>query len=99
MNALNKVYAKDPNIVFRKISEQAILVPIKKKSADLSSVYTLNEVGARVWELIDGKTTLARIKAKIAEEYEISPQEAGRDVDRFLAELESAGCIIPAKGN
>ena len=54
MDYLERRYAKDPNMVFRDIEGEMILVPIRRRTADLESIYTLNETGARIWELLDG---------------------------------------------
>ena len=50
MHDLMKSFVKDPNIVSRKIAGEVILVPIRKNVGDLESIYTLNEVAARIWE-------------------------------------------------
>ncbi|MFZ6016559.1 MAG: PqqD family protein [Nitrospirota bacterium] len=60
MDLLEKVYKKSDSIVFRKIADEFILVPIRQKVVDLKSIYTLNEVSAFIWELIDGKKTSQR---------------------------------------
>ena len=62
MDFLEQRYRKDESVVSRKIADEVILVPIRKNVGDLESIYTLDEVGARIWELIDGIRSLADIK-------------------------------------
>ncbi len=81
-------YQKDPNIVFRKIADEVILVLIKQDVGDFQSVYTLNEVAARIWELIDGERKVKEIKDKIVEEFEVTPEEAEKDLAESLQKLE-----------
>ncbi|MCK4648720.1 PqqD family protein [bacterium] len=88
MNYLEKCYQKDPNIVSRKIAGEFILVPIKQNVGDLESIYTLNEVAARIWELIDGKRKVKEIKDMIVEEFEVAPKEAEKDLIELLQKLE-----------
>ena len=64
MNYLERCFQKDPNIVSRKIADEVILVPIRHNVGDLESIYTLNEVGARIWELVDGQRKLKVIKER-----------------------------------
>lgn len=97
MNYLDRCYQKNPDIVFRKVADEYILVPIRHNVGDLESIYTLNEVAVRIWELIDGKRGLKEIKKVIAGEYQVSPEEAEKDVDKLLQDLESAGCIKAAE--
>ena len=60
---------------------------------DLESIYTLNEVAARIWELIDGKRTIREIKKNIVEEFEVSPEEAEKDLQEHLQQLKKMEAI------
>ena len=51
---LDSVYARNDRVVSRRIVDELILVPIRQHVAEMETLYTLNEVGARVYELIDG---------------------------------------------
>lgn len=84
---------KNPSIVFRQIADETILVPIYHKTEDLSSVFTVNEVGSLIWELIDGEITIAGIRDRIVEEFEIGMQEAEDDLAEFLKQLEEADLL------
>lgn len=87
------IYEKDQSMVSRKIEDETILVPIRNNVGDLDNIYVLNEVGARIWELIDGKSEIEEIHDTICVEYEITPEEAEKDVREFLENLESVGAI------
>jgi len=84
---LDAVFAKNDQIVSRKIVDELILVPIRKDVADLEMLYTLNEVGARVYELIDGKRALGEIVNTIVNDFEVTEQEAESDVREFIKQL------------
>ena len=94
MNFLDKVYSKSDSIVFRKIADEVILVPIRQNVGDLESIYTLNETGARIWELIDGKIKVGEIKEKLIEEFEVTPEEVEKDIVEHLMQLEEIKAII-----
>jgi len=94
MNFLDKVYTKSDSIVSRKIADEFILVPIRQNVGDLESIYTLNETAARIWELIDGKIKVGKIKEKIVEEFEVTPEEAEKDIVEHLMQLEEIKAII-----
>ncbi|MGE4357881.1 MAG: PqqD family protein [Candidatus Omnitrophota bacterium] len=90
----NRVYKKNPNFVARKIADEIILVPIKKEAADFEAIYNLNnEVSVRIWELIDGKRTLAEIRKKILDEFEVEPEKLVEDLKEFIADLREVGAI------
>ncbi len=60
---------------------------------DLEGVYTLNEVGAMVWQLIDGRTSVRQLAEAVRNEYDVEDAEAEKDVLDFLRSLEDAGLI------
>jgi len=96
MKLQNRCFQKDPNIVFRKIANEFILVPIRHNVGDLESIYTLNEVGARIWELIDGKRNTEQIRNIIVDEFQVSSKEAEQDLSEFIEKLEKIEGIKPA---
>ncbi|MGD8229991.1 MAG: PqqD family protein, partial [Desulfobacteraceae bacterium] len=94
MDFLEKVYKKSDSVVFRKIGEECILVPIRQDVGDLESIYTLNETAARIWELTDGKTQVSQIKEKIVQEFEVDPEQAEQDLKEHLQQLEGIQAIM-----
>jgi hypothetical protein len=97
MNALTKCYTKDRDLVTRNVAGETIIVPIKNKVGDLDSIYTLNEVGTLIWELIDGKNNISEIAEAVCNNYEVTPEEAIKDTFDFLRSAEEAGLIRCAK--
>lgn len=87
---------RDPAFVFRQIAGETILVPIRQNMGDLESVYTLNEVGTRVWELLDGSRTMGDIRDRLLEEFEAGAAEVERDLLTFLDHLRSIRAVRPA---
>jgi hypothetical protein len=54
---------------------------------DTSELHNFNDVGTRVWELVDGERTVAEIAAVISGEYEVELAVAETDILAFLDEL------------
>jgi hypothetical protein len=84
---LNSVVSQSPSIVTRKTGNEYVLVPIANNIADMNSVYTLNETGAFLWELIDGKKTLKDLIKSLISEYDIDKETATADVFSFIEEM------------
>lgn len=97
MEILSRHYRKSPDLVFRHIAGEFVLVPIRHDVADLEAVYTLGGVGARIWELLDGKRDGHAILAQIVQEYDVVPNEARADLVEFLGELEGIRGIAPVE--
>ncbi len=79
-----KIYVKNPDVVFRKIAGEFILVPVRQKVVDLKSIYTLNEAAAFIWELIDGKKSVSCIKSKFAEMFDC---DAAAQIDSDINDI------------
>lgn len=52
-----------------------------------SQVKVLNEVGARIWSLIDGTHSLREIARLLSQEYTVDTVQAERDVVDFVSQL------------
>ena len=87
------------------ITESSIVVAVEEQiSSDLggesvilnmeSGIYHgLNEVGARVWNLIEKPKTVKDIKGVLLEEYEVEADVCTKDLFSLLNDLKSAGLI------
>jgi hypothetical protein len=60
MDILTKCFIKETDFVTREVAGETIIVPIRGNVGDLNSIYTLNEVGTKIWELIDGKNSVSK---------------------------------------
>jgi len=87
VTTLESVYSHSPNIVTRKTGSEYVLVPVANNIADMNSVYTLNESGAFIWELIDGKRNTGEIINALIEEYDIDNTAAAKDVFSFIDDM------------
>jgi hypothetical protein len=90
---LKRCFTKDSSIVSRKIADEFILVPIRQKAGDLDNIYTMNEVGSRIWELIDGEKPVEAIRDAIVEEFEVESAAAEADLMDFLQHLQNIGAV------
>ena len=77
-----RVPRRNPTAAFRIFEGQATIV-----LPDGSYIKVLNEVGSRIWELMDGTRDIPGLASVIAGEFEITPQEAERDVREFVDDL------------
>lgn len=81
------IFKKNKNIVTRKIEDETILMPLYKTSKEIDCIYTLNEAGARVWDLINGKRNLAKIKTMLLKEYDAKEKEIEKKLTALLKDL------------
>ena len=87
-------YRRSGNLVSREIHEEMLLIPIKDNVGDMGRIYSLNGVGAFIWELLDGTRRVLDIKQMVVEEFDVSPQEAEKDLLAFLRDLQELGATV-----
>jgi hypothetical protein len=90
---LDQCVTRDSSIVAREIAGELILVPVRRTASEVQSIYTTNEAGRYIWELIDGERTVRDILDAILEEFEVSREEAEADLVAFLRQAEQVGAI------
>jgi len=93
MMDLDKIYCVKDRVASRKIVDEVILVPLRDSVAEMENLYALNEVGARVYELVDGKRSVRDICAVIVDEFDASAEQAEADVSQFVEQLSSIHAI------
>ena len=82
-----KIYSTSGRVVARTISDETILVPVSGNTADMERIYTLNEVGATIWRLLDGNRDLETIWSELIEEFDVSHEDLRRDIAEFMERL------------
>ena len=90
---LRKRYEKNPDIVSRKIADEIVLVPVRRRIGDIESIFALDEVGSFIWELIDGQKQVDGIKELITKEFDVTDEQAEEDLIGLLKQLEEVGAI------
>ena len=64
-------------------------------SAVDSTFFTLNEVATLIWQSADGRTPLSEIVTrKICPEFDVNPDQAGRDAEQFVNDLSQHGILL-----
>lgn len=87
------ILQKNPDMVTRVIEDETILMPVYKTSNEINCIYTLNKVATEVWNLIDGKMSLAGIKGAILQRFDTTPQEVEQEMEGFLKDLKEIKAI------
>jgi len=85
---LIELYNKKSQFVIRNVGNEKILVPIKNNIANMTEIFTLNEVGSFIWDLIDGGNSEDEIAIAITNEFDIDEVTAKNDLKEFVDKFE-----------
>jgi len=89
-----QLYNRNPEFIFRKIVDEMILVPIHKNVADMDAIFSLNEVGAFVWDQIEQPRSFDEIQHTLADEFDQDSEVIQSDLRVFLDEMVKIGAVV-----
>jgi hypothetical protein len=80
-------------LIKREIAGDTILVPVGKTVYDANGLFVLNELGGFLWERLPQAENAEQLCDAVLEEYEVSREEAARDIAEFLDKLRKLDII------
>jgi hypothetical protein len=86
-----KKYIRNPNVSWRTIEGQAVLIFNKG-----GEIQVLNEVGTYIWE--HAEEDFDETVRSIVAAYSIPPEEARKDAEEFVGAMVACGAFQPAEG-
>lgn len=86
---LKGVLKRNEDFICRLVDGEAVLM-----SPLGDGLHIFNEVGTRIWELVDGNNTIEDIVNQIYQEYEVEKNVAYEDTLMFLDELLKINALV-----
>lgn len=83
----------NPCYMFRKVLDEAMLIPTGEATQDFNGILTLNETAEFIWTHIDESESPEDLANKLADAFEVEKETAYQDVCSMLYELELKGMI------
>ncbi len=96
MTDKDELFIRNPDFVFRRIIDETILVPVHRNLAEMDCIYTLNELGALLWEKLSVPTSRTELCQVILDTYDTNEEAASVDLEAFLDELQAIGALQKA---
>lgn len=90
---MSKILKINKGLITQKINDKLVIFDSSK-----SSLYTLNETAAFIFRKIKNKHNQAEIVTSITEKYKVSYQEAKKDLEGLLKQLQKQKIISTATG-
>ncbi|MEL6129345.1 MAG: PqqD family peptide modification chaperone [Cyanobacteria bacterium J06627_3] len=85
---LTAIISTTPDQIASELGGEAVILNL-----GTGQYYGLNEVGARVWELIQQPCTFDSILHSLLEEYDVQPDVCKQDLTKILIDMKEA-CLI-----
>jgi hypothetical protein len=79
-------------VLSQEVNGETVLLDLQGES-----YFGLDEVGTRVWQLLQEKSTVAHAVNTLFQEYDVSREQLESDVGQLLEKLIDAGLITPSR--
>ena len=91
------VFTRSRDVVSREIDGALIIVPLTSGVGDMEDdLFSMNETGTEIWNMLDGQNTLQEVVKSLAQQYRSEPGEIEHDVAGIVAELLKRRMIVEA---
>ena len=99
VEASERIWRPSDHVVTRKIVDETILVPISGNLANMQKIFSINEMGASIWALMDGKRNVTSIKKVLLQEFDVDEDRLEKDLFEFIDNLSQMDLLreIPAR--
>ena len=87
------MWRHSPDVVFRDLDGEAVILDLAS-----GTYFGLNEVGTRVWRLIEDGRDSSEIVDTVAAEYDADRATIAEDVERLLDDLSARRLIVADPG-
>jgi hypothetical protein len=84
----NAIVDASEDIISTVLNDEAVLLDL-----ETDTYYTVNAVGAEIWEQIQGPTQVGDLRTILTDEYDLSETQAQLDLEEFLLSLDREGLI------
>ena len=82
------------DFVLRQVADTWVVLPLKTDTVDFNGMIRLNNSGAMLWKTLEQGATREELVLAITSQYDVTQEEAARDVDEFIETLNKIGCLV-----
>lgn len=80
--------AVSPEVVFQQLDDEIVLLNLKNEN-----YYSLDDVGARMWQLLAEHGEVATVVERLEQEYDTDGATLRRDLLELISRLQEAGLL------
>jgi hypothetical protein len=88
MISLQQKVTISPEVLSQEVDGETVLLDLQSES-----YFGLDEVGTRIWQLLNDGSNLQAVFDTLLGEYDVEKQQLGKDLQDHIAQLVNAGLI------
>ena len=79
--------------IMKDVAGSKVVLPLGERQFDVNGIITFNDVGAEVFNMLDGTNSVEEIATKIAKDYDVSYEMVEADVNELIEKMRANGLI------
>lgn len=84
---------RNSNFMMREVAGSWVVVPVGEAARSFPGMMRLNPSGKLLWELLEQEQTEQSLTGALLERYDVTPEQAAKDVAAFLENIRSTGAL------
>lgn len=84
------------NFTLHQVADTWVVVPLNQETVDFSGMLMLNDSGVMLWKALEQGADPQTLTDVLTGEYDVTREQARKDVDEFLDTLRKTGCLMEA---
>ena len=85
---LNQTITVSPDVISQEVSGETVILDLNSEN-----YFGLDEVGTRIWQLIEEKGQLQAIYDQLLAEYEVGEEQLLDDLERLVEKIAGIGLV------
>ena len=85
---MNQIVQVLPDVLSQEVSGETVLLDLNNEN-----YFGLNEVGTRIWQLLQEQDNLEKIYEILLDEYEVDAKQLRKDFDDIINQLKDTGLV------
>ncbi|TDG12842.1 PqqD family protein [Seongchinamella unica] len=85
---LEQTVTISPDVISQEVSGETVLLDLNSEN-----YFGLDEIGTRIWQLIESSGRLQDIYETLLAEYDVEPDQLLEDMEQLLTDIEKAGLV------
>jgi hypothetical protein len=77
----------------KNVAGSNVVLPLGERQAEIRGIITFNEIGAEVFNMLDGTNSVEEIVTKIAKDYEVPYETVDADVKKLIDKMRVNGLV------
>lgn len=79
--------------IMKDVAGSKVVLPLGERQDEIKGIITFNDVGAEVFNMLDGTNSLEEIASKIAKDYDAPYETVEADVKKLVEKMRAQGLI------